>query len=76
MRLRRRGVGKGGRGRAARRGFHPAGARGRRGAGDPRPVAPEPAPAWVTAVPSSAGGFPVAAFARALAAKLGLPYVE
>jgi ATP-dependent DNA helicase RecQ len=38
---------------------------------------PEPAPAWVTGVPSSAGrAFPVAGFARALASTLGLPYVE
>jgi len=63
---------------------------GRHGADSPRPElvdaaaraiqerwSPEPAPAWVTAVPSSAGrGFPVGGFARALASKLDLPYVE
>ncbi len=37
---------------------------------------PEPAPAWVTGLPSSAQRGIVDAFARSLAAELGLPYVE
>ena len=40
---------------------------------------PDPAPAWVTALPSRAGGGAgdgVAAFARALASELGLPFVS
>ncbi len=37
---------------------------------------PQPAPTWVTALPSSAQRGLVDAFARSLAAELGLPYVE
>ncbi len=37
---------------------------------------PRPAPTWVTALPSGARPGIVAAFARALAGQLGLPYVE
>ena len=61
----------------ARRRFDPAGARRGGGPGDPGAVAAaSPSPAWVTAVPSAGRGFPVGGFARALASKLGLPYVE
>jgi ATP-dependent DNA helicase RecQ len=37
---------------------------------------PNPAPAWVTALPSRLAGGGVAAFAAALASELGLPFVE
>jgi ATP-dependent DNA helicase RecQ len=37
---------------------------------------PDPAPTWVTALPSNAREGLVDGFARALAAELGLPYVE
>jgi ATP-dependent DNA helicase RecQ len=37
---------------------------------------PDPAPEWVTAVPSHGRGSPVVPFAAALASRLGLPFVE
>ena len=63
---------------AARQGGGPllrrAGHRG--GRARARPLAPEPAPRWVTAVPSARRPALVPDFARRLAAELGLPYRE